>query len=113
MYTLETLKELPEEYRGDITKRFYELSDRYWDRLEKEFNNLTKKDKDEWDWRKIVEVGYHKSDAEKMLNNISALEIEEKEVCEVHRIRRTGHYVLIVGPVSERRSFEAWHGIEI
>lgn len=113
MYTLESLKELPEEYKGDITARFYKLSDQYRDQLEKEFNNLVKETKDEWDWRKIIEVGYHKKDAEKMLQDIDALNQSEKEICEIHRIRHTGHYVLIIGPVSARRSFKAWHGIEI
>lgn len=113
MYTIDGLKELPEEFKGDITARFYELSDQYWNRLEDEYNNLAKKDKDESDWRKIVEVGYHKKDAEKMLKDIDALADSEKEVCEIHRIKRTGNYILIVGPVSERRWFFAWHGIEI
>lgn len=113
MYTEEMLKTLPEEYKGEITQGFHHLSDQYRDRLEKEFLELEKEDKEEYDHRVIVKITCVKKQAKNLIRYIEAVSEVEKEVCEIHKIKYSGGFELIIGPISERRYFYLWDGIEI
>lgn len=113
LYTEEVLMELPEEFKGFVTGRWNELVTEYDNRLDAEFERIKKIGGDDLDRLSIFQITTVKRQVKDLLDGIENALLHEKEICEIHRIKHSGDYVLLIGPISERRMLKAFHGIEI
>lgn len=104
--TREELENLECVYKGDVTKRWWELTDKYHFELEERNKGIPP-----WKQNKIVQWGYSSKkwfflDLEKF----EELTLEETEVLEFYRTK-TGRYEVIVGPVSLERVTKIFHDV--
>ena len=108
MITKEELENQEPINKGETTARWKELTRKYEERLDKANAALEKYDK-----LHIYHIEYTNQSLFENLWRFEALSEKETEILEIYKIKYSGHYVVIIGPVSERRSFKVLNDIEI
>lgn len=106
--TKEELEKLEAVYKGDVSARWDELLEKYRHRL-----NLKNIDAEEEERLRIILIVYPKRTLFSDLEKFESLQENEKEVFEIYRIKYSGNFVIILGPISQRREFKVFSDIEI
>ena len=108
MMTKEKLETLEAVYKGDTSVRWDELLEKYRRRLD--LKNIGVEEEERL---RIILMDYPKRTLFSDLEKFELLQENEKEVFEVYRIKHSGNFVVILGPISQRREFKVFHNIEI
>ena len=100
---------MEESYKSKATARWNTLLDAYRERLDK--LNLTAEDDDEK--LRIMYMEFTKPRMFSEMARFEKLSEKEKEVFEIYRIKYSGHYIVIFGPTTMRRTAKVFHDIDI